>query len=206
MKSKTTSHNRTVLRAGYVAIIVNLTLAFFKMIVGSLSHSIAIISDAAHGLIDTLSGIIIIISEKLGNSKRFINSHAKIERYGAILIAIIIICVGIHIITESIEAIASQEVAEYSPPTIIVLISSIITKFILSRYLKNTGEKAKSDTLVASSVETVNDSIISGTVLLAAIIYLIWGINIESYISILVSIIIIKHGLTLIFPKINPQQ
>lgn len=203
-KKSNINHSKAVLQAGYIAIATNLLLALFKIIVGALSNSLAITSDAIHGLVDTLSGIIVVASEKLGASKKFINNHEKIEHIGAILIAIIIIAVGIHIIIESIEGIISpSEEISYSIPTILVLICSIIAKFLLGKYLKDTGTKVKSDTLIASSIETINDSAISGAVLISIIAHLLWQINIEPYISIFIAIIIIKLGLQLIFPKIS---
>ena len=203
-KKSNINHSKAVLQAGYIAIATNLLLALFKIIVGALSSSLAITSDAIHGLVDTLSGIIVVASEKLGASKKFINNHEKIEHIGAILIAIIIIAVGIHIIIESIEGIISpSEEISYSIPTILVLICSIIAKFLLGKYLKDTGTKVKSDTLIASSIETINDSAISGAVLISIIAHLLWQINIEPYISIFIAIIIIKLGLQLIFPKIS---
>ena len=201
-KTKNSIHNKTVLKAGYLAITVNLFLAVFKIAVGAISGSLAVMSDAIHGLIDTLSGIIVVISEKLGASKKFSKDHEKIEHIGALLIAAIIIIIGIHIFAESIEKLITPEEVEYSAPVIIVLIGSVVAKLLLGRYLKTTGTKVKSDTLIASSVETINDSIISGAVLISALIYLIWHINLEAYISIIISIIIIiKFGLELIFPK-----
>lgn len=194
-------HSHTVLRAGVIAIVVNLLLAIFKVVVGVLSNSIAIMSDALHGLVDTLSGIIVIISEKLGTSQKFGHSHAKIERTSARIIAIIIMVVGLHIMFESIEKLQSHEEVEYSIPTIVVLIASIAGKLLLGRYLRRTGRKVASDTLIASSVETINDSIISGAVLLSAFIYIIWGINIEAYISIIIALIILKSGVSLIAPS-----
>lgn len=206
-KKSNIDHSKAVLQAGYIAIATNLLLALFKIIVGALSNSLAITSDAIHGLVDTLSGIIVVASEKLGASKKFINNHEKIEHIGAILIAIIIIAVGIHIIIESIEGIISpSEEISYSIPTILVLICSIIAKFILGKYLKDTGTKVKSDTLIASSIETVNDSAISGAVLISIITHLLWQINIEPYVSIFIAVIIIKLGLQLIFPKISTHH
>lgn len=204
-KQKTVAikHDRFVIKAGYIAVAVNLTLAVFKIIVGLFSNSIAIISDAIHGLIDTLSGIIIIVSEKLGSNPKIKKSHAEIEHTGAVLIAIIILIVGADILKESIEKIFHpEENIEYSIPIIIILAVSIISKLVLGFYLKTTGKKLDSDTLTASSVETLNDSFISGAVLASITIYLIWNINIEAYISTIISIIIIKLGLELIFPRL----
>lgn len=202
------SHQKTVLKAGSIAIVVNIMLAFFKILVGAVSNSLAVTSDAIHGLVDTLSGIIVIISEKLGSSHKFSRNHEKIEHIGAVIIAIIILIVGIHIFIESIEDIVtpSSENTDYSAPIIIVLIASIIAKLLLGRYLRTTGRQVKSDTLLASSIETINDSIISGAVLLSAIIHAIWHINIEPYISIVIAIVILKLGLGLIFPQISSHH
>ncbi len=200
------THRKNVYKAGFIAIAINLCLAAFKITIGLISNSLAIMSDAIHGVIDTLSGIIIVISEKLGSTHKFKKNHEKIEHYGALLIAAIIIIVGIHLLIESIESVIEPEQPEYSAPIIIILIISIISKFILGRFLRSTGQKVHSDTLIASSVETINDSIISSAVLLSALIYLVWHINIESYISIIIAIIIIKHGLELIFPHFSKHH
>lgn len=202
----TVFHQKTVLKAGTIAILTNLLLAIFKIIIGAISNSLAVMSDATHGLIDTISGIIVIISEKVGSSHKFNKNHEKIEHIGALLIATIIIIVGIHIFIESIEKIITPEDVEYPAPVIIVLIISIVSKLLLGRYLRAAGHQANSDTLIASSVETINDSIISGAVLLSAIVYLIWHINIESYVSIIISAIIIKLGLGIIFPKLSEHH
>ena len=205
-KKPETNHSKTVVKAGMIAVFVNLLLALLKIIIGSVSNSVAITSDALHGLIDTISGIIVIASEKLGSNKKLQSDHAKIERIGAIIIAFIIIIVGVHIIIESIEKIINPEPIEYSAPIIIVLITSIIGKLLLGRYLKITGQKVNSDTLIASSVETINDSIISGAVLFSILIHSIWQVDIEAYISLVISFIIIKLGLELIFPKLHSHH
>ena len=78
-----------------------------------------------------------------------------------------------------------------------------MAKFLLARHLKNTGKNIKSDVLIASGAETMNDTWISVAVLVSAVIYLIWHINIESYISIVIALIIIKVGLEFIFPHLS---
>lgn len=195
------AHSVTVLKAGFLAVLVNLLLAGFKMTVGLLSNSVAITSDALHGLIDTISGFVVIISEKIGSVKRIKLSHEKIERIGAVFIAMIILMVGIHIIVESVEGLINPEPIEYSFSAIVVMIISIISKALLGRYLRITGERVASSTLIASSVETINDSLISGAVLFSILVHLIWQINIEPYVSLMISILIIKHGIELIIPN-----
>ena len=143
-----------------------------------------------------------IVREKIATMKKYLKKRDKIERITTILIAIIIIIIGVHIIHESIEGIIGAEDVEYNFATIIVLIASIALKYLLATYLKNTGRNIKSKVVEASGAETLNDCWISIAVLVSAIIYLIWHINIEAYISIIISIVIIKIGLEFIFPHV----
>lgn len=197
------SRSRTITNSGYIFIATNFFLAIINVIIGLLSNSVAIISDAFHSLVDSASGFLIIISEKLAGHHRLTQHRAKIERITTIIIALIIIVVGIHIVIESIEKILEPEAVDYSAPVIIILIASIIAKYLLARYLKITGRKIKSTVVEASGAETMNDTWISIAVLISAIIYLIWHIDIEAYVSIAIALVIFKVGLEFIFPHIS---
>ena len=153
-----------------------------------------------------MSGALIIVSEKLSNHHKFSEYRAKIERITTIIIALIIILVGVEIVILSIKNIILPEEVDYSIPAIIILIISIIAKYTLATYLKKTGKSIKSNVLVASGAETMNDTWISITVLISAIVYLIWHINIESYISLIIAIVIIKVGLEFIFPHLSKHH
>ena len=195
--------SKTIVKSGYLFILTNFLLAIFNIAIGLISNSIAIASDAIHSLIDSVSGFLVIISEKLASHKKFSDYRKRIERITTIIIALIIIATGTEIMILSIKNIFTPEEVDYSAPVIIVLIASILAKYGLAFYLKTTGKKIKSQVVLASGAETLNDCWISVAVLISAIIYLIWHINIESYISIIISIIIIKVGLEFIFPHIS---
>ena len=197
------SRSKVIVRSGYLFILTNFLLAIFNVAIGLLSNSLAIASDAVHSLIDAISGLLIIASEKIASLHKFSERREKIERITAIIIALIIIAAGADILIASIKNIVDPEEVDYSLPVIIILIASIVAKYSLAFYLKRQGDKFNSKVLAASGAETLNDAWISVAVLISAIIYLIWHINIESYVSILISIIIIKVGLEFIFPHLS---
>ncbi len=194
--------SKIILKSGYLFIAINFFLAVFNILVGILSNSLAIVSDAIHSLIDSISGFLIIVSEKLATHHKLSDYRVKIERITTIIIALIIVFLGLELIVSSIKNIITPEEVSYSAGAIIVLIASIATKFLLAKYLKNTGKDIKSDVLVASGTETMNDTWISIVVLVSAIIYLIFKIDIESYASLLIALIIVKTGLEFIFPHL----
>ena len=197
------SRSKVIVRSGYLFILTNFLLAIFNVAIGLLSNSLAIASDAVHSLIDAISGLLIIASEKIASLHKFSERREKIERITTIIIALIIIAAGADILIASIKNIVDPEEVDYSLPVIIILIASIVAKYSLAFYLKRQGDKFNSKVLAASGAETLNDAWISVAVLISAIIYLIWHINIESYVSILISIIIIKVGLEFIFPHLS---
>lgn len=200
---KSEGRSQVIIKSGYLFIAVNFALAVLNLIIGLLSSSVAIISDAAHSLIDAVSGVIIIGSEKLSSHHKLTKHRAKIERISTVLVALIIIAVGVHIIIESIEKLLDPEPVDYSAPVLIILVLSIAMKYALAVYLKRQGARWHSSVLTASGAETMNDTWISVAVLASAIIYLISGFDIEAYVSLVISVVILKVGLEFIFPKLS---
>ena len=63
------NREKIVVRTSIISIVSNIVLAGFKALVGLLSNSIAIISDAINNLSDALSSIITIVGTKLAGKK-----------------------------------------------------------------------------------------------------------------------------------------
>ena len=194
--------SKTITRAGAAFILTNFGLALVNLIIGILSGSLAIVSDAAHSLIDAASGFVVVIGEKIAGMKRYAARRAEIERGTAIVIAVIIIVMGGHIFYEAVEKILEPGEVEYSLPVMAILVASILAKLLLAMYLKRTGREIKSEVLMASAAESLNDTMISVAVLVSAVVYLIFRVDIEAYISMVIAVIIVKIGLELIWPKI----
>ncbi len=197
------SRSQVIIKSGYLFIATNFLLAALNLVVGLLAHSLAITSDAAHSLIDAISGFLVVASEKILGRKKYADRRDKIERFTTVAIALIILAAGIHIVIEAIEKLRDPEAVEYSIATLIILIVSIGLKLALALYLKKQGRTHKSKVLLASGAETMNDMLISVAVLLSIVVYFIWGINIEAYISLAISLVIFKIGLEFIFPHLS---
>ena len=111
-----------------------------------------------------------------------------------------------HISVESVEKIITPEEVEYSIWTVVVLIGSVAAKLWLSLYLKNNGKKYDSDVLVASSAETFNDMLISVAVFISILVYILFRVDIEAYISLGVALIIFKIGFEFLFPDMSHRH
>ena len=191
------NRDQIIVRTSIIGIIANIFLAAFKALVGIMSNSIAIILDAVNNLSDALSSVITIVGTKLAGKmpdREHPLGHGRVEYLSALLVAAIIIYAGLTSLNESILKIIHPEKAEYNTLTLVILVVAIIVKFFLGRYVKATGEKVNSSALVASGADASFDAIISTSVLASAIIYIAFGISLEAWVGVLISIIIVKAG------------
>lgn len=203
MKAKRES---IVVRTSIISILANIILVAFKAAVGFMSNSIAIITDAVNNLSDALSSIITIIGTKLAGREPDKNhpfGHGRIEYVTSLTVSAIVLYAGFTALIESGKKLFSSETPDYTAITIIILVAGIIVKFILGLYVKKVGKKVHSDSLVASGTDAFNDALLSISVLASAIIYMIWQIDLEAYVGVLVSLYIIKAGIDLIRKSIN---
>ena len=200
------TREKLVLRTSIISILANIVLASFKAFVGLIANSIAIISDAINNLSDVLSSIITIIGTKLAGKapdRKHPYGYGRIEYMTSLIVSAIVLYAGITAIIESIKKIIHPEIPDYSMITLIIVISGIIVKFVLGIYVKKKGKEVNSDSLVASGSDAFNDAILSISVFVSAIIYMIFKINLEAYVGVLLSIFIIKTGLELIKESVD---
>ena len=197
---------KTVIKTSIISIISNLILSGFKAFVGFLANSIAIISDAVNNLSDALSSIITIVGTKLAGKAPDRNhpyGYGRIEYMTSFIVSGIVLYAGITAMVESVKKIIEPEVSDYSTITLVILIAGIIVKFLLGIYVKKKGKEVNSDSLVASGSDAFNDAILSISVLGSAIVYMIFGISLEAYVGVILSLFIIKTGVELIKESVD---
>ncbi|MBR4600336.1 MAG: cation transporter [Treponema sp.] len=191
------NREKIIVRTSILGIIANIALAGFKALVGLLSHSIAIVLDAVNNLTDALSSVITIIGTKLAGrpaDKKHPFGHGRAEYLSALVIAIIIIYAGLTALIESIKKIISPSQPDYTTSALLIVGSAVVVKILLGLFVKATGKKVNSDSLVASGQDALMDSIISASTLVAAAVFLLFHISLEAYLGILISLAILKTG------------
>ena len=202
----TEAREKAIVKTSIIGILTNVFLVGFKAIVGLLSNSIAIILDAVNNLSDALSSVITIIGAKLGAKlpdKKHPLGYGRIEYLSSMIVAAIVLYAGTTSMVESVKAIISPEKAEYSAISLIIISVAIVVKLILGQYVKRQGKKHNSGALTASGSDALFDAILSASVLASAIIYLIWGISLEAYVGVIISVFIIKAGVEMMIETVN---
>lgn len=195
------NREKEIIKTSIITIIANFILAGFKVFLGLISNSVAIVSDAINNFSDALSSVITIVGTKLANKQPDKNhpfGYGRIEYMSALIVSAIVLYAGITALVESIKKIFNPEESSYTLVTIIILIVGVIAKFILGLYVKKKGKKVNSESLVASGSDAFNDGILSFAVLVSAVIYMIFRVDIEAYVSSILSIFIVKAGFEMI--------
>ena len=192
---------KTIIVTSIKGIVVNILLVIFKAIIGFITNSIAIILDAVNNLTDAMSSIITIIGTKLASKKpdkKHPYGHGRIEYFSAMIIAIIILLAGMTSFKESMEKIFMHEKANYTIVSLFIIAVAVIVKFAFGKYVKKIGEKINSGNLIASGSDAIFDSVLSFSTLIAGIISILWGLSIEGFLGVIISIIIIKASIEML--------
>ena len=195
------NRDKQIIKVSLYGILTNIALVIFKSIVWFLANSIAIVLDAVNNLSDVISSLVTIIWIKLSNKKPDKEHpfwHGRIEYFSSVIIAVIILIAWIMALKESVEKIINPAETNYTITTLIVVTAAIFAKFFLWRYVKSQWKKLNSWSLIASGVDALNDSLISLSTLIAALISIFFGVWIEWFIWVIISIFILKAGIEIL--------
>ena len=190
-----------IVRTSVIGIITNILLAAFKTAVGLISHSIAVVLDAVNNLSDALSSLITIIGTKLSAKlpdKKHPLGYGRIEYLTALVVAALVLYAGVTSLVESVKKIIHPETADYSIVSLVIIAVAVVVKLLLGRYVKAQGRKANSAALEASGADASFDAILSASVLLSAIVFLLWGLSLEAWVGVVIAGFIIKSGFEMI--------
>lgn len=200
------SRDKVITRTSIVGIVANLFLSAFKAVIGFLSHSIAIVLDAVNNLSDAASSIITIIGAKLSKKEpdsKHPFGHGRVEYLSATVISILVLYAGITSFIESVKKILHPEEPDYSIISLVIIAVAVIVKILLGTYFIKKGKEVNSDSLVNSGKDARFDSIISASTIVGAVVFLLFGISIEAYLGVIISLYIIKSGYEMLSETIS---
>ena len=202
----TDQRDKIIVRTSVVGIVTNVLLAAFKAAVGLASHSIAVVLDAVNNLSDALSSIITIAGTKLSGKlpdRKHPLGYGRIEYLSAMIVAGIVLYAGITSLVESVRKIIRPETPEYGTISLGIIAVAVVVKIVLGRYVKAQGKRVNSGALVASGSDAMFDAVLSFSVLLSAIVFLLFKISLEAYVGAVISGFIIKAGIEMMSETVN---
>ncbi|MBO7677288.1 MAG: cation transporter [Erysipelotrichaceae bacterium] len=191
------SREGVVSATSILSIIVNISVALLKIIVGILAASIAIVSEGVNNATDALSSLVTLIGIKLANrkpNKEHPFGYGRVEYITNMIIAAIILLSGTLTLRDSIIKIFRPEELNTTVVSIALVAVTAVIKYVLGTYTISQGKKVNSDTLVAVGMDCRNDSFVSLVTIGVSLIYILFNINIDALAGIFTSCLILKAG------------
>ncbi len=188
---------RLTTKVTLVGAIINLVLAVFKIIIGYIGHSHALIVHGIHSFSDLLSDAIVVIAAKKGSQSPDENhpyGHARIETAFAAVLGGILITVGIGIVIDALGKLTSGDITTPAGMTVWVALLSILSKEALYHYTLIYAKRLNSSILKANAWHHRSDAI-SSIVVLVGILGSILGVPyLDAAAAVIVSMMISKIG------------
>lgn len=197
---------KIIVKTSVMGILTNVLLVGFKMTVGLISNSIAVILDAINNLSDALSSVVTIVGAKLAGKapdKKHPLGYGRIEYLTSMIVSAIVLYAGITSAVESVKKIIHPEKAEYSFVSVVIIAVAVIVKLLLGTFVKKRGKKVNSGALVASGSDALFDAILSTSVLASALIYMFFGISLEAFVGVVISLFIVKAGVEMLVETLD---
>ena len=193
--------------AGIFGIATNFILGIIKFIIGFLSNSVSIMADAVNNIADMASSILTIIGFKLANKKpdkKHPYGYARYEYIAGFVIAILMLIMGLTFAKESILKIINPEELVINEITYIILIIAILGKILQMFVYLDFSKAIHSNTLKTNAIDTRNDIISTTAILISMIIMGFFNINIDGYLALAVSLLMIYSSIQMIKEVLEP--
>jgi cation diffusion facilitator family transporter len=194
-------NNKKVLTAR-LSIISNSSLILLKALVGFLTGSVSIISEAIHSTMDLLASVITYFSVKISDRKpdeEHPYGHGKFENISGVLEALLIFIAAAWIIYEAIQKIIVHEKIEQIEWGFIVMLIAAIINFIVSRNLYKVAKEYDSIALEADALHLKVDVYTSLGVAIGLLLIWITGYYfLDPIVAILVALLIIRESFILL--------
>lgn len=160
-------------KAALTSIIAAVFLTTMKLVVGILTSSLGILSEALHSLLDLLAAVITFISVSISDKpadKEHQYGHGKIENLSAFFESILLVVTCIWIIYEAISRLISgNTIIQVTVWSYLVVLTSMGVDLGRSRVLFRAAKHNNSQALEADAIHFSTDILSSGVVLLGLI-------------------------------------
>lgn len=192
--------------SGIVGIFSNLFLFVIKFVIGTIVHSVSIQADGINNLTDAGSNIISILSFHLANKpadKDHPFGHERTETIASLFVGILILVLGFETAKESISKVIHPGSIDFRIASVIILLISIIVKFWMYAYNKKLSKTYDSSLLEATALDSISDVCGTTAVLVSTLLSPVLHFNLDGYMGIVVSGIILYGAYGLLRDMIN---
>jgi cation diffusion facilitator family transporter len=195
-------------RTARLSIMSNTFLIIIKAVVGVLSGSVSIISEAIHSFMDLLAAIIAFFSVKVSDKapdEKHPYGHGKYENISGVIEGFLIFIAAGWIIYEAVNKILNRNEIEQLGTGFIVMFISAVVNFFVSRRLYKVAKETDSIALEADALHLKVDVYTSlGVAAGLAMIWITGYTILDPVVAILVAILILRESYILLKTAYSP--
>ena len=164
-------------RISVIGLLVNVALAFVKLVAGLVGHSYALIADAVESMTDILASVVVwrglhIAARPADEEHPY--GHGRAEALAALIVGLVIIVAGAGIAVQAVREILQPH---YGPAafTLWVLLGVVAIKEALFRAMRRVAGDVKSSAVLCDAWHQRSDAITSATAAIGISIAVIGG-------------------------------
>lgn len=193
--------------ASIVGIFCNVLLFGIKFTIGAILRSVSVMADGFNNLSDAGSSVISFVGVKMASKpadEEHPFGHGRMEYIAALVVSFLVIDVGFSFFKDSIGRIRNPLELQFQSAALIILILSIGIKMWLGLFNRKLGKKLDSKVMMAVFTDAMGDVLATTATILSIVIFKIWGVNIDGFVGIAVSIVVMKAGIGIAKDTLEP--
>ncbi len=159
---------KQVRRVLVITLILNITVAAGKIVLGIISGALAITADGFHSLVDSSGNIVGLIANSIADKPpddQHPYGHRRFETLAALFIGGMLLLTAWEIVQGAIEHFEGGDPPEITPLTFAVMLGTLVINIFVSRYQIREGRRLRSEILIADAAHTSTDVFVTISVL-----------------------------------------
>ena len=190
-----------------VGIFCNVLLFLIKFVIGTVMQSISIVADGFNNLSDAGSSIIGFVGVKMASKpadEEHPFGHGRMEYIAALIVSFLVIEVGFTFLKDAIGKIQNPQELQFQLIPTIILVLSVGIKLWLGLFNKKLGNRIDSKVMLATAADSMGDVITTSATIGSILIFKSFGINIDGYVGIGVSLVVMWAGVGIAKDTLEP--
>lgn len=170
-------HHRAVQRVFSLTLILNLSVALGKIVLGLTTGALAITADGVHSLTDAAGNGAGLLALRVSNRPPDDDhpyGHTRFETIAALVIGLLLFVTAWEVLTSVLDRVG-QALPQGSPLTWGLLLVTLMINIGVSRYQRQQGQRLGSFVLLADAQNTATDVWITLSVLLSSVLMAVTG-------------------------------
>lgn len=180
-----------------VGVGVNALLTAVKLIVGSLTGSVAVMSDAVNNLSDAAGSVVSLVSMRMASKpidRDHPFGHGRAEYIGALAVGVMILVMGVEMLRTGVRSILNPQPLSLTIATFVLLVLSIFIKGGLYLFYNGVGRLIDFSSLIAAAKDSLSDMLATTAVAISTVVAMIWDFPIDGIMGALVALLVFKAG------------